>query len=213
MQLVRPAGAAGTAASTVGVLVARRGWTMTASLRGMSAGAASSGQRLFVISGLPATGKSSIARALARELAAPYLRVDTIEATIARAEGAASATNGWELPPGYAVAQSVAADQLRLGLDVVSESVNAVAEARDGWQRVGEAARVAVVEVEIICSDRAEHRRRAEQRVSDVPGLTLPTWEQITSRDYEPWQRDHLIVDTAGASIEDAVGLIQHAAR
>ncbi|WP_374223157.1 hypothetical protein [Streptomyces sp. FH025] len=59
------------------------------------------------------------------------------------------------------------------------------------------------LEAETVCSDPAEHRRRAEQRTVDVPGLALPDWTAITTRAYEPWDRAHLVLDTAGLPVED----------
>ena len=35
-------------------------------------------------------------------------------------------------------------------------------------------------------SDPAEHRRRIETRVSDVPGLVLPDWNAVMAYDYHP---------------------------
>ena len=49
----------------------------------------------------------------------------------------------------------------------------------------------------MICSDADEHRRRAEVRSSDVDGLVKPTWTAILEREYEPWHRRPLIVDSA----------------
>lgn len=43
---------------------------------------------LIIFSGLPGSGKSTIARALARRLRAVYLRIDTIEQAIRDAEQA-----------------------------------------------------------------------------------------------------------------------------
>lgn len=87
---------------------------------------------LICIGGLPATGKTTIARTVAAELSAAYVRIDSIETAINRAEGQFQHTNNWDLPPGYVVGYDVVADQLRNGLDVVAESVNPL---RMGWDR------------------------------------------------------------------------------
>src|SRR5919202_3628967 len=84
---------------------------------------------LVVVGGLPASGKSTIGECVARLVRAPYLRVDRIEQAIVdyspleHPVGAA----------GYAVAYSLAREQLTLGLDVVVECVNPVAVTRDAW--------------------------------------------------------------------------------
>lgn len=167
-------------------------------------------QPVFIcVGGLPATGKTTIARKLAAELGAAYVRIDTIETAIRRAEGRFEEANGWELPPGYLVGSEVAADQLRNGVDVVAESVNPLHTSRDAWRDAGLDAGARVVEVEVICSDAAEHRRRAEERVLDIPGLTNPTWEQISDREYHPWQRNRLVVDTALLNIDQSVELVR----
>lgn len=168
---------------------------------------------LISVGGLSATGKSTVARVLAAELPAAYVRVDTIETAISRSEGQYEPTNDWELPPGYEVGYDVAADQLHIGLDVVVESVNPVRASRDAWRDAGLNAGARVIEVEIVCSDMDEHRRRAEERVSDIAGLVTPTWEQITNRQYESWERNRIVVDTAILSIEESVKRIRAAVR
>ena len=70
---------------------------------------------------------------------------------------------------------------------------------------------VQVIEVETICTDIEEHRRRIETRVSEVPDLILPDWQTVIGRDYEPWDRDHLIIDTARFSVEACIQLIRAA--
>lgn len=158
--------------------------------------------RLVVFSGLPGTGKSTIARELARRLGAVWLRIDTIETAIA--DESTPITD-----EGYRAAYALAQDNLRLGLDVIGDSVNPWMETRDAWRDAGLAAGATVVEIEVICSDAAEHRRRVETRVIDVPGLTPPTWEEVTGRDYRPWTRQCLVIDTAGRSIEACVAKLR----
>jgi predicted kinase len=159
---------------------------------------------LVVIGGLPATGKSTIATALASRTATPYVRVDRIEQAIV-AWSPLSHPLG---PAGYAVAYELTLEQLQLGLDVIVECVNPVAVTRDGWLDIATTAGAVPIEVEVICSDEAEHRRRVETRVSDVDGSPKPTWAAVLKREYEPWNRERLVIDTATTSPESAADTI-----
>ena len=67
------------------------------------------------------------------------------------------------------------------------------------------------MEVEVVCSDVDEHRKRAEKRTSDIPGLALPSWKQIVSREYHPWNHERIVVDTAGQSVEQSVQMLRKA--
>jgi len=157
--------------------------------------------RLIVFAGLPGTGKSSIARGVAEATGAVWLRIDTIEQAMADAPGALD-------DAGYRVAYAVARDNLRLGRDVIGDSVNPWMETRDAWRDAGLAAGAAVIEVEVVCTDLAEHRRRVERRTVEAPGLTLPTWAEVIGRDYRPWDRDRLVVDTAHVSLSDSIAQV-----
>jgi predicted kinase len=159
---------------------------------------------LVVIGGLPATGKSTIATALAIRTATPYVRVDRIEQAIV-AWSPLSHPLG---PVGYAIAYELALEQLQLGLDVIVECVNPVAVTRDGWVGTAATASSALIEVEVICSDEAEHRQRVETRTSDVDGLAKPRWWAVVRREYEPWTREHMVIDTTTTSPEDAADMI-----
>ena len=156
---------------------------------------------LIVIGGLPGTGKTSLARGLARALDAVHLRIDTIEQAL---RSAAMGSDGLGAA-GYVVGYGVAADNLALGRTVVADAVNPRANIRAAWRDVARRAAVAVVEVEVVCSDAAEHRRRVESRSADIPGLELPTWDEVQARAYERWDGDHLVIDTARQPVEQAV--------
>ncbi|WP_410674077.1 AAA family ATPase [Amycolatopsis sp. cmx-4-68] len=163
---------------------------------------------LIVVGGLPATGKSTVAAELARRTGWAFLRVDTIEQAIV---GATPLTQPLG-PVGYVVAREVAADLLRTGVSVVAECVNPLAVTRDAWRATGLGCGARVLEAEIVCSDAAEHRRRAETRDVGVPGLEPPSWAQIVAREYEPWTRDRLVVDTARLPAGEAAAVIEAAA-
>jgi predicted kinase len=156
---------------------------------------------LIVFGGLPGTGKSSIARLLASRLRATYIRIDTVE----QALRCCATMPAGVVTEGYAVGYRVAEDNLRCGCTVIADSVNPLAITRDAWAGVAARAGVPVVEVELVCSDLQEHRRRVETRGTDVPGLALPTWDAVQRRDYEPWTRPHIVLDTALQTVEAAV--------
>ncbi len=156
---------------------------------------------LIIFGGLPASGKTTIARELARHLEATYLRIDTIEQAIRD-----SATNGQAINEvGYRVAYAVAEDNLRLGRTVVSDSVNPVQLSRDAWIAVAHRAHARAFEVEVICSNPQLHRQRVETRTVDIAGLKPPTWKEVTARVYDPWDRERILIDTAGRSVAECV--------
>ena len=159
---------------------------------------------LIILGGLPGAGKTTIARELARRLGAVHVRIDSIEQAI-RDSGVTVASLD---DAGYRAGYAVAEDNLRIGRTVVADSVNPIPRTRDAWREAARRAQVAAVEVEIICSDDREHRRRVEERVPDIPGLTGPTWQQVIDRDYRPWQRDHIVIDTAELTIEQSVDML-----
>lgn len=149
---------------------------------------------LIVLGGLPATGKTTIASQLAEATAAVHLRVDTIEQAIVRSGHSDHPVGA----AGYVVGYALAGDLLRQGFSVIAESVNPIALTRDAWRDVASEHHADVYEVELICSDPAEHEHRATTRTIDIPGLIPPTWTEIQAREYHPWHRDHITIDTAG---------------
>ena len=153
---------------------------------------------LIVFGGLPGTGKTTLSRELARRLSATHLRIDTIEHSL---KSAGLAVDG----NGYAIANALAADNLMLDRSVIADCVNPVLASRNGWRETALRCVARLVEIEIICSDLAEHRRRVERRVADIKGLILPSWDEITSRHYEPWDRNPFVLETAGAPIDRLV--------
>ena len=159
---------------------------------------------LVVVGGLPATGKSTVAGALARRAGFAFVRVDRTEQAIIDSAGLRQPLG----PVGYTVAYGVAAEQIRHGVSVVAECVNPLGVTRDAWRDVADGHGARLVEVELVCTDRAAHGERARTREVDIPGLRLPDWEQITSREYEPWDRDHLVIDTATRTPAEAVAAI-----
>jgi len=157
---------------------------------------------MYVFSGLPGVGKTALARRLASLLGAAYFRLDTIEQGL---RDLCSLRVGGE---GYRLTYRIAADNLRVGLSVVVDCCNPIALTRGEWRAAAEAAGAACVDIEIACSDEAEHRRRVETRPGDIPGLELPSWSDVTARPYEPWDGGAARIDTAGRSEDECFELL-----
>lgn len=152
---------------------------------------------LIALGGLPGAGKSALARSLARRIEAVHLRIDTIEQAMRNAGFTVSG------PEGYLTARDLAEDNLRVGRTVIVDSVNPLAITRAYWRETAERLAVEFLEIEVVCSDKAQHRRRVESRVTEVPGLVLPTWQQVLDRRYERWTTAH-VIDTAGRTVEES---------
>jgi predicted kinase len=158
---------------------------------------------LIAFSGLPGSGKTTVSQALAGRLGAVYIRIDTIEQAL-RDSGDLKQLHA----AGYMAGYAIAAENLSFGLDVVADSVNSIAITRDAWAAVARDVGAKLLEVEVICSDPAEHRRRVETRTITVANLVQPTWAEVAARDYEPWTRAHIVIDTAVMSREESLAEI-----
>ncbi|MGW1742356.1 AAA family ATPase [Nocardia sp. NPDC001965] len=152
---------------------------------------------LVVFAGLPGCGKTTLARALADELAATFLRIDTFEAAIV-----STLMPFEDNPVGYVAASWVAEDQLLGGRTVVVDACNNLREARAMWTGLARGAQVRLHWVEVICSDADEHRRRVEAREPDRPGQGNPTWAQVRARRWEPFTEPRILIDNTGAAAE-----------
>jgi hypothetical protein len=94
---------------------------------------------------------------------------------------------------------------LRLGRTIIADSVNPLQITRDAWRSVAQRSLSPSVEIEVICSDRDEHRRRVETRHSDIEGLKQPTWQDVVDRRYDSWDHPPIVVDTALGDADNIV--------
>ncbi len=154
---------------------------------------------LFIFSGLPGSGKSTLAQELARKINATFIRIDTIE------QGLRDVCNydvlGGE---GYELSHLVASDNLKLGNNVIADSVNPWGLTRKAWNEVATSTRANFVNIEVICSDQNEHKQRIESRSIGVKNLKPPTWEEVLNRDYHNWADQRILIDTAGKAVPDS---------
>jgi predicted kinase len=162
---------------------------------------------LVVISGLPGTGKSAVAAALAARLGAVGLSVDPIEDALL----GAGLPPSWEVGvAAYEAARVMAEQNLALGRSVVVDAVNDSEPARDTWRTAASRTGARLVFVVLTLPDATEHRRRLENRERGLARVPEPSWAQVRARAeaLEPWGDDAWQVD-AGAPVEAIVAEIE----
>ena len=157
---------------------------------------------LYIFSGLPGSGKSTIAQSLSRSFNCAYVRVDTIEQSLRNLCG----TEVYD--EGYRLAQLVAADNLNQGVSVVADSCNPIDLTRSDWEKVATDNHANFINIEIICSDAIEHKYRIENRNSTIDGLVLPSWDKVKNHEYQKWSKDRMTIDTADRKPEESLGEI-----
>jgi predicted kinase len=153
---------------------------------------------LFILSGLPASGKSALSKLIVQEYDAVYLRLDTIE------QGLRDLCNFEVQGEGYRLSYRIAGNNLKLGQNVVSDSCNPINLTREEWENVAKENDSIFINIEVLCSNKEEHKKRIETRKSDIKGLKLPTWKDVENRKYHFWETERVIIDTANKSIKES---------
>ena len=68
-----------------------------------------------------------------------------------------------------------------------------------------------LIEIELVCSNLAEHQKRVETRQADIAEHKLPIWQDVQKREYEPWLSKDLVFDTSIQTVDEIVETItQH---
>lgn len=150
---------------------------------------------LVVMTGLPGTGKSAIADAVARALPAPVFSVDPLEAALLRSGINREQNSGIAA---YEVAADLARSQLQLGQSAIVDAVNAWESLRHWYLGLAEPFGDTAVLIETICSDRALHRELLETRDRGIEGwIYEPSWGDVELRmlEYEPTDIERLVLD------------------
>lgn len=127
--------------------------------------------KLIVFSGLPGTGKSSLAEAVAKDLGIPVFAKDWLEATLLRS-GLVPTVEDKPLGfAGYELLTILAERQLMLGQSVILDSVAANESIRGRWRRLARQYRASWRVIECICSEESFHRSRLQDRRRNIPGV------------------------------------------
>lgn len=153
--------------------------------------------KLIVFSGLPGTGKSTLAETIGREICIPVYAKDWLEATLLR-NGLDPVINSD--PPktiGYGLLTVLAERQLMLGQSAILDSVAGSYNIRTTWHQLAEQYHAGWRVIECICSDESVHRARLQDRRRNIPGWHELEWSDVekVKSYYLPWEGERLILD------------------
>jgi predicted kinase len=159
---------------------------------------------LYIFSGLPGVGKTTIARELAKQIGAVFIRVDTIENALRVSSLHIHPAEDADYEIGYAIAR----ENLKNGVSVIADSVNPLLITRNAWREIALSIKIQYLEIEITCTDQELHKSRIENRNINFPNQNLPNWAEVLARNYEDWNCEHLTIDTAKTPINKAIAQI-----
>lgn len=154
--------------------------------------------KIIIFSGLPGTGKSTIAEAVGIELGIPVFAKDWIEATLLRCELAPANPQKPLGSAGYELLTTLAERQLLLNQSVILDSVASTLSIRAVWRALAKTYNAHWRVIECICSDETAHRTRLATRQRQIPGWHELEWSEVEHvRSYfEPWDEPRLVLDT-----------------
>lgn len=153
--------------------------------------------KLIVFSGLPGTGKSTLAEAVGRQLSIPVFAKDWLEATLIRSELLPSNPDKPLGSAGYQLLTTLAERQLRLNQSVILDSVASTKTIRETWFRLSQQYQAKWRVIECICSDESVHRSKLAKRERHIPSWHELTWSDVETVKgyYVPWKGEHLVLD------------------
>jgi len=161
--------------------------------------------KMIVFSGLPGTGKSSLAESIGRQLGIPVFAKDWLEASLI-SSGLGSNDDLQRLGfAGYELLTVLAERQLMLNQSVILDSVASTQTIRTKWFQLAEQYAAERLVIECICSDERIHRTRLKDRRRNIPGWHELEWADIekVKQYYPPWVEEHLVLDMVNALNEN----------
>ena len=152
-------------------------------------------QKLILFSGLPGTGKSTLANRLARELQLPLLCIDDVIGDVPENAGIPF----WDSR--VAILMDVIETQLKIGLSVIADSVFMNMD-RHHAQELARKYQARFLPVYVFVSDEKIWQERVTRRYEEMNHKDVATWERIQHQRerFRNWEPDTaLFIDSVNS--------------
>jgi predicted kinase len=148
---------------------------------------------LILFAGMPGSGKTTLARMVARRLKVPAFAKDRVQRVL-RDHHLAPENSG----DGYYVILDMADEQLSHGLSIILDATFPLDHFRMVASEIAARHKANFCAIYCTCSDDAVWEHRMRQRVQYVPGWRPVGWNDVLRMReyYQPWNNNALTVDS-----------------
>jgi adenylate kinase family enzyme len=159
--------------------------------------AAGSPSRVIIFTGLPGTGKSTLAELAARRISVPAFAGDWLMGGLKPAHSAIRTLDREQyLEAWFSLLRTLVYRQLMLDQSAIVEDL--VDDRQfERWRETADQFSARLFVIECVCSDQTVHRTRIEGRVRGIPGWHEVGWDHVERMRAElaPPTVDRLVVD------------------
>jgi len=153
---------------------------------------------LVIFSGLPGTGKSTLATRLARELQWPLISIDDVVGEVLEDADVAF----WDLQ--VSILLGLVETQLKLGINVIADSVFMNMD-RHHAQELARKYKYRLLPVHVFVSDEKLWEKRVTARFEELNNKDVATWERIQHqrKSFRMWEPDTALFIDSVHSIDE----------